>query len=92
MGGNRYIADPPEARLTVALDALDATYHRPSGMTHLVSEPAPQILAALGEGPADAAEILARLARDHDVDGEGAEAVIAARLAELEAVGLVRRA
>jgi len=92
MAGPCYEADAPGARLHRSLDALDLIYHRPSGMTHMVSEPVPQILAALAAGPADAAKIARRLAATHDFDANGAEDAIAARLAELEAVGLVRRA
>jgi PqqD family protein of HPr-rel-A system len=97
MGGIIYRADPPEARLFVALDALDLIYHRPSGMTHIVAEPMPQLLAALAEGPADAAELVRRLSETHDLSGpdlsEGEiEDAIAARLEELEAIGLVWRA
>jgi DNA-binding HxlR family transcriptional regulator len=52
----------------------------------------PELLAALDEGPADAAEMVRRLERTHDLAGEdGIEAVILARLAELEEAGLVRR-
>ena len=42
----RYAADPPVARLTVALDALVAIYHRPSGTTHLLASPAPEPVMA----------------------------------------------
>ena len=92
MGGIVYRADPPVARRLVTLDALDLIYHVPSGQTHLVSEPVPQILEALVAGPADAAQIVTLLAAAHDFDPTGAEAVIAARLEELEAIGLVWRA
>ncbi|MBB5685531.1 HPr-rel-A system PqqD family peptide chaperone [Sphingobium boeckii] len=86
-----YAADPPEARRRVSLDALDAIHHRPSGQTHLVCEPIPQILEALAAGPADAAGIVARLAIAHEFDPADAATIIAARLAELEAIGLLWR-
>jgi PqqD family protein of HPr-rel-A system len=89
MAGQLYAADPPEELRRIELDGLVALFHLPSGMTHIVAPPAPQILDALGAGPADAAEILARMRVHFDVE-EGADAV-AARLAELETVGLVRR-
>ena len=92
MGSPAYIADPPDERKIVSLDAMDVLYHRPSGMTHIVAEPVPQILDALIQGPADAAGIVARLAITHDLEGQDIEAVVAARLVELEAIGLVRRA
>jgi len=90
--GPVYIADEPGAVRSVALDGLVALYHEPSGMTHIVAPPAPQILEALGEGPGDARAILARIAALYDVDDEAEAGAIEARLAELEAAGLVRRA
>ena len=91
MAGPRYIADPPESVRSVALENLVAVYHAPSGMTHLLAPPAPQILAALAAGPADAAQIVARIGADFEVEAEDPAAAIAARLAELEAAGLVWR-
>ncbi len=87
-----YRADPARHRRHVALDTLDLIYHCASGITHIVAEPVPQILAVLEEGPADAAEVVRRLSARHDIDAAGAEAVIGARLRELEATGLVARA
>ena len=90
MAAPLYRADAPEALRLVPLDGLVALFHAPSGTTHIVAPPAPQILEALHEGPGDARAILARIAARYEIDG-GAEA-IEARLAELEAAGLVRRA
>jgi PqqD family protein of HPr-rel-A system len=87
MSAARYTAE--RDLKAVDLDGLTALFHPASGMTHILAPPAPQILDALGEGPAGADEILARMRRHYDLDG-GAEAV-AARLEELEQVGLVRR-
>jgi PqqD family protein of HPr-rel-A system len=89
MAGTAYIADPASAVTEVALDGLTLLFHAPSGMTHIVASPAPEILDALREGPADAAELLRRLRARFEFDGDEA---IHARLAELEAAGLVRRA
>lgn len=75
----------------VALDGLSVLFHRPSGMTHIVAPPAPEILAALREGPADAAELLARLRALYEFEDD-ASGAIEARLEELEQAGLVRRA
>ncbi len=83
-----YIADAEGLR-AVELEGLSVMFHPRSGMTHILAPPSPQILEVLGEGPADASEILDRIKRHFDVD-DGADA-ISARLAELEAVGLVRR-
>lgn len=91
MAGPRYIADPPEDVRIVALDGLSALYHAPSGMTHIVASPAPEILTALQAGPADAAELLARLAASFDMGATDAADIVSLRLAELEQAGLVRR-
>ncbi len=90
MAGPRYIADAPELLLKVELDGLTALFHVPSGMTHIVAPPAPQLLEALGAGAADAEELGARLEPSFEI--EGALEQMEARLAELEAAGLVRRA
>ena len=89
MAGPRYIADPQGLVQSVELDGLTALFHRPSGMTHIVAPPAPQILRALAATPADADELSARLSAQFDLEG-GCEA-LAARLQELEAAGLVTR-
>ena len=90
MAGPVYIADPDTLIRKVELDGLTALFHVPSGMTHIVAPPAPQILEALGAGPADAEELARRL--DQSFEIEGGEDAMAARLAELETAGLVRRA
>ena len=74
------------------LDGLTALYHRPSGMTHILAPPAPQILEALNAGPADADELLRRIGEHFEIVDEDAAGAVEARLAELEAAGLVRRA
>jgi len=91
MAGALYIAEPAAAVSAVALDGLTLFFHAPSGMTHIVAAPAPEILGALRDGPADAAELIRRLRAHFDFEGD-AEAAIRARLDELEAAGLVRRA
>ena len=91
MAGARYIADPEGAVETVALDGLSVLFHEASGTTHILAAPAPEILAALRDGPADLDEIGGRLSKAYAIEGAFAEALVA-RLAELEAAGLVRRA
>ena len=91
MAGPRYIADPKDQLRAVALEGLTILFHRPSGMTHLLAPPGPQILAALSGKAGDAEEVLQRIAEQFDLDAEDPAAAIAARLAELEAAGLVRR-
>ena len=92
MAGPRYIAEPATKSRCVALDGLIALYHAPSGLTHLLAPPAPQILDALAGRPGDADEVLARIAEGFDLESADQAAAIAARLAELEAAGLVTRA
>ena len=92
MAGPTFVADSPEALSHVALESLTALYHAPSGMTHLLAPPAPQILAALAGRPGTAEDVLARIAESFDLEAEDAAAAMSARLGELEAAGLVRRA
>jgi PqqD family protein of HPr-rel-A system len=91
MAASRYAADPPEAVRNFEIEGLTLLYHRKSGLTHFLAPPAPQILAALADGPADAAEIAARMGESFEIESEDPAAAIAARLAELEAAGLVWR-
>lgn len=86
-----YRAAPAGHLRSVELDLLTAIYHRPSGQTHLVASPVPEMLAAMGEDTVDAATLLDLLARAFDLADPEAEA-IAARLEELAAAGLVQRA
>ena len=92
MAASLYAADPPGTMRRVELEGLTLLYHRPSGLTHFLAPPAPQILEALAPGPASPAEIAARIGETFEIESEDPAAAIAARLAELEAAGLVRRA
>jgi PqqD family protein of HPr-rel-A system len=92
MAGLSWIADPPELIRAVELDGLVALFHRPSGLTHILAAPAPQILAVLAGRAGDAQAILTRISERFDIVAQDADQAIAARLAELEAAGLVRRA
>jgi PqqD family protein of HPr-rel-A system len=91
MAASLYAADPPGTLSFVELEGLTLLYHRRSGLTHILAPPAPQILAALASGPADAAGIVERIGADFEVEADDPAAAIAARLAELEAAGLVWR-
>ena len=84
--------DPADLSHPIDLDGFILVYHRPSGQTHLLAEPAPQILSGLAGGPATRAIILQRLAAAHGLESEDdAEAVIGERMAELAAIGLIER-
>lgn len=91
MAGPRYIADPEGAVRRVDLDGLSVLYHAPSGMTHIVAAPAPEILEALQPGPANVTELMARLQANFELD-DAVDEIVALRLFELEQAGLVRRA
>ena len=90
MAGSRYIADADILAATVEMEGLTLLFHAASGQTHILAPPAPQILAALaGEAGAEA-DILDRIGR-HFALGTADPGALAARLAELEAAGLVHR-
>lgn len=81
-------APPPSALLVEPLDTFTAIFHRPSGITHLLAPPAPQILAALTPDGLAAEALMARLAADYEL-ADGNRAALLARLDELVAAGLV---
>ena len=91
MSQPRYVADPEGEVRTVLLDGLALLFHRPSGMTHIVAPPAPQILEALRLGPADSGELLGRLRAWYDLEVDEDMEALEARIVELQAAGLVRR-
>ena len=80
-----------EALSVVHLDSFIAVYHRSSGLTHLVTAPAPEIMATLGEAGLTRAELGARLASDFELTDLD-DAVLDERLEELIACGLVAAA
>lgn len=88
----QYRAEPETALVVRPLDDILLFYHRPSGQTHMVVSPAPEILQALRTGgDGDAAAVHDRLAQTHDLgQREEAIAAIAAHLADMAAIGLVR--
>ncbi|WP_242182273.1 HPr-rel-A system PqqD family peptide chaperone [Sphingomonas sp. CARO-RG-8B-R24-01] len=78
----------PEALRIVQLDSFAAVYHCTSGITHLLTSPAPELLAALGEAGLTVSGLHAKLQGQYALAEEDADA-LAARLAELVACGLV---
>jgi PqqD family protein of HPr-rel-A system len=81
-----YRADPPELLRIVPLDSLTAIYHRASGQTHIVAEPVPELLSALGEGACAVSALALRLGLD---DTNETRALLTERLDELVTTGLV---
>ncbi len=88
----RFCADAPEHFRLAQLDTFAALFHRRSGITHVISEPVPEILAALATNPQTLDELIANLSTAHEFEpGEDVRVVLAERLTELEAAGLVFR-
>ena len=87
----RFRAPPPDALIAAPLDEFTAVFHRPSGITHLLTTPAPEILAALADAPLSIDDLLDRLAQGYAVVDADA-AALAARIEELVAAGLVAAA
>lgn len=88
-----YRAIPATDLVIRPLADITLLYHRPSGQTHMVASPVPEILAALGAHPLDSHAIHARLATRYDLgDPDEARAAIATHLAEMAALGLIRAA
>ncbi len=88
MAEPRFTAPPADCLISVRLDGITALYHRSSGMTHIVAEPVPEILAALAAAPLTAGELLLALGLDDDSETRPA---LMARIDELEGGGLVSR-
>ncbi len=84
----RYRAAPCDALIIQPLDAMTLVYHKPSGITHMVAEPVPQILAAMDGDIVDVTSVTERLAAQFDL-GNDAEIIITQRLEELAQLGLV---
>lgn len=83
-------AAPPDALRIEPLGELTAIFDRRSMQTHLVTQPMPEILAAMAGDACDASMVAERLAATFDLDGQAdMSALIAERLAELAAMGLV---
>ncbi len=87
----KYKAEPADQILVTPLDSLTLVYQRRSGITNIVAEPAPEILAAMGADALTADEVAQRLAAQFDFDSAKAADIIAARLNELADLGLVER-
>jgi PqqD family protein of HPr-rel-A system len=93
MTDRTYRAAPPGALRVEPLGELTAIFDRRSMQTHLVVSPMPEILGLVGADPCSAALLASRLAATFDLDGEhDVQSILAERLVELAAMGLVERA
>lgn len=85
----RFWADQADGYRIMPLDGLTALYHCRSGMTHVLAEPASEIIGALAGKQLDVAELASALDVEYSPDNA---AVLCARLDELCEAGLVSRA
>jgi PqqD family protein of HPr-rel-A system len=77
--------------VAVALEPFTAIFHRRSGTTHLLVEPAPQLLEALAGRTLTVAALRELLTARYDLPDASDEA-LKARLAELVDAGLIATA
>lgn len=87
----RYKSEAADQLLVEPLDAMTLIYQRRSGVTHIVAEPVPEILAVMGNDLLNAEDVATRLANNFDIGASDAVAIILARLEELAVLGLVER-
>ncbi|HET6525832.1 HPr-rel-A system PqqD family peptide chaperone [Sphingopyxis sp.] len=93
MADRAYRAAPADTLRIEPLGELTAIFDRRSMQTHLVVSPLPEILDAMGADACTPAHIAERLAATFDLgSAEDARPVLAERLCELAAMGLVERA
>ena len=81
-------APAADALIVAELDSFTAVFHRASGITHLLTSPAPEILAMLGERALSIDDLLAAMAERYEL-ADGDRAALAARVDELVVAGLV---
>ena len=93
MADRVYRAAPPETLRIEALGDLTVLFDRRSMQTHLMTQPMPEILAVIAGDRCNAATVAERLAARFDLGGDGdPTSLLAERLAELAAMGLVAEA
>lgn len=85
-----YHTDFPQHCRTHAIDGMMIVFHRPSGTTHFLASPMPEILAILAAAAMDAPTLCRHLCDQMELPAdEEAHVVVEARLGELVASGLV---
>jgi PqqD family protein of HPr-rel-A system len=88
-----YRAEPIDSCRMMEVEGMTMLYHRPSGVTHLLISPMPDMLELLREVPCNAIILAERLCHRLGLQAdEEAQAVVAERLKELTAIGLVHAA
>ncbi|NCN83912.1 MAG: HPr-rel-A system PqqD family peptide chaperone [Sphingomonadales bacterium] len=88
----KYRAAPKDDLIWHDLDSMTLLFHRPSGITHMLAEPAPAIMEVMQDASLTAGEIASRLSAQFDIESTAdAENIVLARLEELSGLGLVAR-
>ena len=83
----KYRAGPKDDLIWHGLDSMTLLFHRPSGITHMLADPAPALLEVMDSALLTAAEIITRLKARFDVEsGADTNDIISARLEELAAL------
>jgi PqqD family protein of HPr-rel-A system len=91
MSAQRYRALHEGELLVRPLDTLTLLYHRPSGQTHIVASPVPEILTALGDNALHLDALFDALAQHYDLgEPDDAKAILNQHVTDLCALGLVR--
>ena len=86
-----YRTDFPNQCRTHLIDGMVLVFHRPSGATHFLASPAPEILELLAEAPMDATELSRKLCDRLDVPlDDEVLTVVETRIAELVGTGLIQ--
>ncbi|WP_108810329.1 HPr-rel-A system PqqD family peptide chaperone [Sphingorhabdus sp. Alg231-15] len=85
-----YRAAASEGLIQHPLDSMTLVFQKSSGITHIVADPVPAILAVMGEHSLTAVDIAGRLSDSYDLEDSGDTAdIVLARLVELCSLGLV---
>lgn len=93
MTDRAYRAAPPGALRVEPLGELTAIFDRRSTQTHLAVSPMPEILGAMDGDACTAATLAGRLSATFDLGDEAdIQPILAERLSELAAMGLVEPA
>lgn len=86
-----YRTDYPGSCSIHSIDGMVLAFHRPSGATHFLDSPVPEMLTLLAEQADDARGLTKRLCATLGIAADDeAHVVVETRLAELVAIGLVQ--
>lgn len=85
-----YRATAPDRLIQHPLDSMTLIFQKPSGITHIVTDPVPAIMEVMADDALTADDIARRLSASYDLeDGIHAADIVLARLVELCSLGLV---